>query len=285
MTIAEVEERTGLTRSNIRFYEKEGLLKPSREKSSGYRNYSEEDVDCIQKIAFLRTLGISVENIGKIISGKLSLYQTVERQSKKLQENLKAAEASALACEKLLKSGPVSFEELDVEQYTTETEDYWERGKSALRYDFAGLLRRLGSFKTWRILFFLSLLVSILVYPGLPAEIPIQWNQGAAVTMGSREGIFVYPVVTIVWRMILIPYLYVTLGNSLHGGLIAEYAVNGICFAGLTVEIFTVFYSYGYITIGVFPILAVDAGVLLILLALGLKELNQNIRQTSEYRK
>ena len=34
MTIAEVEERTGLTRSNIRFYEKEGLLKPSREKSS-----------------------------------------------------------------------------------------------------------------------------------------------------------------------------------------------------------------------------------------------------------
>ena len=144
MTIAEVEERTGLTRSNIRFYEKEGLLKPSREKSSGYRNYSEEDVDCIQKIAFLRTLGISVEDIGKIISGKLSLYQTVERQSKKLQENLKAAEASALACEKLLKSGPVSFEELDVEQYTTETEDYWERGRAILRYDFAGLLRRLG---------------------------------------------------------------------------------------------------------------------------------------------
>ena len=86
MTIAEVEERTGLARSNIRFYEKEGLLKPSQEKSSGYRNYSEEDVDCIQKIAFLRTLGISVEDIGKIISGKLSLYQTVERQSKKLQE-------------------------------------------------------------------------------------------------------------------------------------------------------------------------------------------------------
>ena len=170
MTIAEVEERTGLTRSNIRFYEKEGLLKPSREKSSGYRNYSEEDVDCIQKIAFLRTLGISVEDIGKIISGKLSLYQTVERQSKKLQENLKAAEASALACEKLLKSGPVSFEELDVEQYTTETEDYWERGKSALRYDFAGLLRRLGSRRTWVILWVISLFTAILSWPGLPAE-------------------------------------------------------------------------------------------------------------------
>lgn len=30
MTIKEVEERTGLTRFNIRFYEKEKLIEPSR---------------------------------------------------------------------------------------------------------------------------------------------------------------------------------------------------------------------------------------------------------------
>ena len=30
MTIKEVEERTGLARSNIRFYEKEKLIEPSR---------------------------------------------------------------------------------------------------------------------------------------------------------------------------------------------------------------------------------------------------------------
>lgn len=274
MTIAEVEERTGLTRSNIRFYEKEGLLKPSREKSSGYRNYSEEDVDCIQKIAFLRTLGISVEDIGKIISGKLSLYQTVERQSKKLQENLKAAEASALACEKLLKSGPVSFEELDVEQYTTETEDYWERGKSAFRYDFAGLLRRLGSRKTWVILWVISLFAAILSWPGLPAEIPIQWNHGEAVSRAPKVCIFVYPAVTIVWRMILIPWLYLTFWNKPDGSLIVEYTVNGICFAGLTVEIFTVFYAHGMVPFGVFPVLAADAVILLVLLVLGFWELD-----------
>lgn len=274
MTIAEVEERTGLTRSNIRFYEKEGLLKPSREKSSGYRNYSEEDVDCIQKIAFLRTLGISVEVIGKIISGKLSLYQTVERQSKKLQENLKAAEASALACEKLLKSGPVSFEELDVEQYTTETEDYWERGRAILRYDFAGLLRRLGSRRTWVILWVISLFAAILSWPGLPAEIPIQWNHGEAVSMAPKVCIFVYPAVTIVWRMILIPWLYLTFWNKHDGSLIVEYTVNGICFAGLTVEIFTVFYAHGMVPFGVFPVLAADAVILLVLLVLGFWELD-----------
>ncbi len=33
MTIKEVEERTGLSRSNVRFYEKEKLIEPSRKKS------------------------------------------------------------------------------------------------------------------------------------------------------------------------------------------------------------------------------------------------------------
>lgn len=37
MTIKDVEERTGLSRSNIRFYEKEKLIEPSRNESNGYR--------------------------------------------------------------------------------------------------------------------------------------------------------------------------------------------------------------------------------------------------------
>ena len=41
MTIKDVEERTGLARSNIRFYEKEKLIEPSRNESNGYRDYSE----------------------------------------------------------------------------------------------------------------------------------------------------------------------------------------------------------------------------------------------------
>ena len=41
MTIKDVEERTGLSRSNVRFYEKEKLVEPSRNESNGYRDYSE----------------------------------------------------------------------------------------------------------------------------------------------------------------------------------------------------------------------------------------------------
>ena len=52
MTIKDVEEQTGLSRSNIRFYEKEKLIEPSRNESNGYRDYSENDVENIKKIAF-----------------------------------------------------------------------------------------------------------------------------------------------------------------------------------------------------------------------------------------
>ena len=53
MKIKDVEERTGLSRSNVRFYEKEKLIEPSRNESNGYRDYSENDVENIKKIAYL----------------------------------------------------------------------------------------------------------------------------------------------------------------------------------------------------------------------------------------
>lgn len=53
MTIKEVEELTGLSRSNVRFYEKERLIFPSRNEKNGYRDYSESDVENIKKIAYL----------------------------------------------------------------------------------------------------------------------------------------------------------------------------------------------------------------------------------------
>ena len=73
MTIKETEKSTGLSRSNIRFYEKEGLIAPARTEGNGYRDYSEADIENIKKIAFLRTLGISVENIRDIMAGEISL--------------------------------------------------------------------------------------------------------------------------------------------------------------------------------------------------------------------
>lgn len=88
MTIKDVEERTGLSRSNIRFYEKEKLIEPSRNESNGYRDYSKNDVENIKKIAYLRTLGISIEDIRNIISEKVTLQEMLEKQKEVLKIRL-----------------------------------------------------------------------------------------------------------------------------------------------------------------------------------------------------
>ena len=50
MTIKDLEERTGLSRANIRFYEKEGLLSPLR-RENGYREYTEADVQTLLRVS------------------------------------------------------------------------------------------------------------------------------------------------------------------------------------------------------------------------------------------
>ena len=68
MTIKEIEERAGMARANIRFYEKEGLISPVRQEN-GYRDYSEKDLEDLEKIKLLRALDLSVEAIREAKAG------------------------------------------------------------------------------------------------------------------------------------------------------------------------------------------------------------------------
>lgn len=56
MNINELERLTGITRQNIRFYEKKGLLYPKRNPENNYREYTEEDVTTLKTIKLLRKL-------------------------------------------------------------------------------------------------------------------------------------------------------------------------------------------------------------------------------------
>lgn len=59
MTIKEVEKKLNITRANIRFYEKEGLLEPKR-CDNEYRDYSEDDLKRLEKILLFRKCNISI---------------------------------------------------------------------------------------------------------------------------------------------------------------------------------------------------------------------------------
>ena len=72
MTIKETETRTGLPRANIRFYEREGFLSPSRGEN-GYRDYSEGDCQTLLKIKLLRQAGCSLDEIRALQEGSRSM--------------------------------------------------------------------------------------------------------------------------------------------------------------------------------------------------------------------
>ncbi len=66
MRIADAASRTGTSTRLLRYYEEQGLICPART-STGYRDYSESDVQTIGQIRLLLDAGLSTATIGKIL--------------------------------------------------------------------------------------------------------------------------------------------------------------------------------------------------------------------------
>ncbi len=261
MTIKDVEKRTGLARSNIRFYEKEKLIEVSRSDKNGYRDYSEKDIEIIKKIAYLRTLEISIEDIRDIISGKVPLIEIIEKQAATIQTQIEGLKKAKVMCEKMLEIGSVSFENLQVERYVTNLETHWNDNRAVFKLDSVSFLYIWGSLVTWTIITALCLIIGILSYANLPTQIPVQWDGGIAVSFMNKEFIFIYPLVCIVIRILLRPIIYAKVLMSYpHGELISEYLSNYICFIALSVEGFSVLFAYGLVK-SVVVVLVVDTAV------------------------
>lgn len=135
MTIKEMEDKTGLNRSSIRFYEKEGLISPERNKKNGYREYTNQDMEDIQKIAYLRTLGISIEDISQAMQGKKSLKKIIQKRKEILDTDMIDVENAKNICKQLLREKELSYESLNITAYTPEISEYWERNKQLLKVD------------------------------------------------------------------------------------------------------------------------------------------------------
>lgn len=94
MNIKQAEELCGVSRQNIRFYEREGLLYPDRNPENDYREYSQEHIRILKQIRILRMLDMPLDRIRLVLQGKLSLSEAAreqELQLKKKQEKLNAA--------------------------------------------------------------------------------------------------------------------------------------------------------------------------------------------------
>ena len=274
MTIKEVEERTSLSRSNVRFYEKEKLIEPSRNEKNGYRDYSENDVENIKKIAYLRTLGISIEDIRRIMSEKVTLQEMVKKQNEVLKNQMIDLDKARFMCEKMLEEESISYEKLQVEQYVTELEDYWNDHQVVFKLDSVSFLYIWGSMLTWTIIIVLCLMIGGFSYSKLPTEIPVQWSNGVATSLVNKNWIFICPILCIIIRYLLKPFIYVKLQmNNYHGEIVTEYLTNYMCFIVLSIEIFLILFTFGVVK-SIVLLLFVNTVVFIGLLVVGLTKMD-----------
>ena len=61
LNIKEVEKLTNITKQNIRYYERQGLIFPKRNPENDYREYSEQDIRQLKIIKILRKLDMPIE--------------------------------------------------------------------------------------------------------------------------------------------------------------------------------------------------------------------------------
>ena len=115
MTIKELEQKTGLARSTIRFYEQEGLFRSQRQENN-YRDYSQEDVLLLQRIALLRNLGVSLEQIRELISRNISLDKVLTSQRAACEKEAASKVLEADLCTRLQRDCQ-SFDEIIPEKY------------------------------------------------------------------------------------------------------------------------------------------------------------------------
>jgi len=65
--IGEVAKQVGITVETIRYYEKQGLVKPLGRNSSGYREYSHDTVQHLSFIRRAKELGFSLKEIKELL--------------------------------------------------------------------------------------------------------------------------------------------------------------------------------------------------------------------------
>lgn len=106
MLIGEVARRSGVSARMLRHYDALGLVRPTGRTVGGYREYADEDIRRIFHVESLRTLGLSLRQIGRVLEDPEfapsaligDLISATERRLSREQEllrRLRAVDASA----------------------------------------------------------------------------------------------------------------------------------------------------------------------------------------------
>ena len=98
-TIREVSEMFGIPATTLRYYDKEGLLPYVGRKDSGYREFSDHDIQMLRVIECLKKSGMSIKEIRQFadwvqmgdvsLKERLEMFQNRKRAVEQQMEELK----------------------------------------------------------------------------------------------------------------------------------------------------------------------------------------------------
>jgi len=105
LTIGELSRRTDVATSALRYYEELGLVRPVA-RVSGHRRYPPDAVGVVGAILFLRDVGFTLEEIGRLMAARSrsprSWRELAQRKIAELDERIAEAQAARVAVEHAL---------------------------------------------------------------------------------------------------------------------------------------------------------------------------------------
>lgn len=122
MKINEVIKQVDLSKRAIKYYEEQRLLSVSKD-TNGYRNYTDENIKTLKSISVYRKLGISIDNIRKLLqNGDDTILAEVLKEKKK---DLKIKTEELAALEIFINNGNIeqAYEEIDYQTIADAIQD------------------------------------------------------------------------------------------------------------------------------------------------------------------
>lgn len=89
MRIGELSRRTGMSVRGLRYYEEQGLLRPQR-RSSGYREFTEADVESVRRIRILIAAGVPTRVIAEVLPCMVDEGRYLAPTCEEMAEDLRA---------------------------------------------------------------------------------------------------------------------------------------------------------------------------------------------------
>lgn len=109
LTIGKVAERSQVTADSIRYYEREGLIKPAKKSGSGYRLYTEEAIRRIEFIKQAQECGFSLADIRELLELRSTdsaccddIYRVSLEKKLQLEHKIKALNTMSQALTRLI---------------------------------------------------------------------------------------------------------------------------------------------------------------------------------------